>query len=279
MKTNVKLAGKYFFPSQPEIESNTQQYKEVKAKGHLCKDIALFYQFKTKKNEISSFSVIPDGCFDILFCCGSNKHSAVLWTSPLHRTTQHDFESECDYFGIRFLPEQKVFKLKNSMKELLGKKIPLLDVISLDSSIVEKIGAAKSFYERIVLFETFIKNSASSLNYSLNIVEYSIKKIYSSNGLINIDKLSNETGYSARHLRNKFEEYIGFSPKQFSEIVRFQNSLAMVLHTDNINLLDVVHENGYHDQAHFIKGFKKFAHLTPIQFKEVVSQYPYNKKF
>ncbi|MGG0288826.1 AraC family transcriptional regulator [Peribacillus butanolivorans] len=254
-----------FFPSQPEIQYKMDNYIEHKP---LVSNIALYYQFKTQKDSVSSFSLIPDGSIDLLFCCCPNNPSSFLWTSPLHRSEQLDFQEGCEYFGVRFFPEQRIINLKYSMRELLGKKIPLVDILPLDF-IMEKILVGKSFEERVKLFEKFIKGLPSEFSYQ-NIVEYSIKQIYLSKGNININQLTMDTGYSDRYLRKKFEESIGFSPKQFSEIVRFQNSLAMIFKGNNSSL-DIVHENGYHDHAHFIKGFKKFALLTPIQFIENLS--------
>jgi AraC-like DNA-binding protein len=235
----------------------------------LNSDIALYYQFKTQDKAINSFALIPDGSIDLVFCCGPNKSSSFLWTSPLYRSEQLDFQEECEYFGVRLFPEQKILNLNYSMRELLGKKIPLVDLFSIDLNI-EQMLIEKPFKEKIQLFEKFIESIAPNIKYH-NVVEYSIKQIYLSKGNININQLKIDTGYSDRYLRKKFEEYIGFSPKQFSEIVRFQNSLAMIFKKNGYNSLDIVFENGYHDHAYFIKGFKKFAQLTPTQYLENLS--------
>ncbi|TCP27784.1 AraC-like DNA-binding protein [Scopulibacillus darangshiensis] len=260
-----------FFPSQPEVQYKMEDYIEYKPlRSSINKNIALYYQFKTQKESINSFSLIPDGSIDLLFCCDPKKPSIFLWTSPLQRSEQLDFQEECEYFGVRLFPEQGIIKLKYSMRELLGKKIPLVDIMPVDPIILEKILFKKSFDERIELFGKFVNSLISDMSCQ-SIVEYAIKKIYKNKGNININQLSMDTGYSDRYLRKKFEESIGFSPKQFSEMVRFQNSLAMIFKERSYNSLDIAYENGYHDQAHFIKGFKKFVDLTPTQFIENLS--------
>lgn len=257
-----------FFPAQPEIEYKMENYVERKPIGNSIthKSIALFYQFKTKKEASNSFSLIPDGSIDLLFCCSEKKPSIFLWTSPNQRSERLDLLENCDYFGVRLFPEQRLLELKYSMRELLGKTIPLYDVMSIDTSLLEQISYGTSFEERIRLFERFCEKFYSKMEYQ-DLIDYSVKQIYSTKGNINIKQLSLDIGYSDRYLRKKFEESIGFTPKQFSEMVRFQNSLAtMMINHNNYNPLDIVYENGYHDQAHFIKGFKKFADLTPTQF-------------
>jgi AraC-like DNA-binding protein len=255
-----------FFPSQPEIQFKMDNYIEHKP---LNSDVALYYQFKTQDKSINSFALIPDGSIDLLFCCGSNNSSSFLWTSPLHRSEQLDFQEGCEYFGVRLFPEQRILNLKHSMRELLGKKIPLVDLLSIDLNI-EQILIGKSFKEKIQLFEKFIERMTPDFRHQ-NVVEYSIKQIYLSKGNITINQLAIDTGYSDRYLRKIFEEHIGFSPKQFSGIVRFQNSLAMIFKENSYNSLDIIYENGYHDHAHFIRGFKKFTLLTPTQFVENLS--------
>ncbi|PKG24732.1 helix-turn-helix transcriptional regulator [Niallia nealsonii] len=260
---------KNYFPFQPEIQLNTNSYIEYKPYHYSeNKDIALFYQFKTNDSCRTTLSLIPDGCFDILFCCNQKNPSSFLWTSPIERRKQPTLQKNSVYFGIRFFPEQGLIKLNYPMKELLDKQIPLLDVISLDSSIIERISSKESFLERIRLFEDFIQIADFHVNNNQKIVDFAIKKIYSCNGIINIKALSDHLGYSEQYIRRKFENYIGFSPKQFSQIVRFQNSLDGYLLEENSELLDIIHDNGYYDQAHFINGFKKLMNITPKQYKK-----------
>ncbi|MBB5323249.1 AraC-like DNA-binding protein [Anoxybacillus tepidamans] len=264
---------KHYFPFQPEIQASTNSYIELKPIGQLIgKDIALFYQFKTNNDSAYSISLVPDGCFDILFCCSSSKPSAFLWTSPFQRRKQPKFLSNCEYFGVRFFPEQGMIKLKYPMKELLEQQIPLFDVMTGDLSIIEEIAAGKNFDERIRIFKKFLDRTKYEVDYDQKIIDYAIEKIYLSNGVLNINHLSEEIGYSDRYIRKIFEKHIGFSPKQFCQIVKFQNSLDMILKADNpllLNSKSLPSDNGYYDQSHFIREFKKFVLLTPKQYKEI----------
>ncbi|WP_462411726.1 helix-turn-helix domain-containing protein [Neobacillus sp. Marseille-QA0830] len=257
-----------YFPAQPEIQQNTIFYQELKPKGTwLSDDIALFYQFKTELHAATFLSLVPDGCIDLLFCCDTTSPSAFLWTSPFHRKKQPEFRRDCEYFGIRFFPEQNLVKLNYPMIELLDQQIPLTDVMSNVESLIEIMAAGTSFSERIEQIESFLKRNLLETGNEQKIVQYAIQKIYASRGLVNVYDLSSSIGYSEQHIRKRFEAIIGFSPKQFCQIVRFQNTLDRFLARDSPNLLDIIFENGYYDQAHFIKGFKKFMHLTPKQYK------------
>jgi AraC-like DNA-binding protein len=270
---NQKNRRENYFPSQPEIEINTSFYEELKPDGlWLSQDIALFYQFKTDPISPTIISLIPDGCFDLLFCCHPTLPSAFLWTSPFHRKEQPEFLRDCEYFGVRFFPEQSIIKLNYPMNELLDNQIPLFEVLTCDQSIIELLASGKSFKEKITQFEQYLKRIRFDMGKNQKIVRYAINEIYSTRGMLNVSELSDSIGYSEQHIRRKFEEYIGFSPKQFCQVVKFQNTLDIFLKRDGSDILDIIYENGYYDQAHFIKGFKKFTHLTPKQYKKYFSE-------
>lgn len=269
----MKSSVENYFPSQPEIQKNTNFYKELKPAGlWYSQNIALFYQFKTDSISPTITSLIPDGCIDLLFCCHPTRPSAFLWTSPFHRKKQPEFQKDCEYFGVRLFPEQSIIQLHYPMNELLDQQIPLFEVTTCDKSIIESVASRKSFSERIEQFEKYLQKIRFDLGKDQKIVQYAIHKICSSRGMLNVHELSNSIGYSEQHIRRKFEAYIGFSPKQFCQIVRFQNSLDMFLERESSDILDIIYENGYYDQAHFIKGFKKFIHLTPKQYKKYFSE-------
>lgn len=266
------LVNHKYFPSQPEIKQNTHLYQELKPAGRwYSQNIALFYQFTTNADTHTFLSLIPDGCFDILFCCDTANPSAYLWTSPFYRTKQPEFRKNCQYFGIRFFPEQSIFRLNEAMILLLAQQIPLTDVMKDVEPLIELIMSGKTFSERIKLFGVYLQQRQMEVTKDQSMVRFAIDQIYLSRGTINIHDLSTAVGFSEQHIRRMFEAYIGFSPKQFCQIVRFQNTLDMYLDSREENLLNIIYENGYYDQAHFIKGFKKFIQLTPKQYKKIFS--------
>ncbi|RYL92720.1 AraC family transcriptional regulator [Sporolactobacillus sp. THM7-4] len=260
-----------YFPLQPEIQKTTNDYQEIKwLNNGYDRNIALFYQFETNRESVNLLSLIPDGCFDILVCCSSNYPYAILWTSPLHRRKQPNFRVNCTYFGVRFYPEQSLLRVSYPMKELLDQQVPLLDVLPMGQSFVEQIGMAKSFKDRIKFFLHYLDIIKENLNSEQKIVRYSVDKIYLSSGNLNIQELSRVIGYTPQYIRKKFEKYIGFSPKQFCRIVKFQNALDEItlINEKKMNLTEITTDNGFYDQSHFIREFKKLANLTPKQYIE-----------
>lgn len=97
-------------------------------------------------------------------------------------------------------------------------------------------------------------------------VRKAIEVISERRGLLSIRDLSNQIHLTPRTLERRFLEETGLSPKQFARILQFQNSLEELSAPEFRQLNDVVFNNGYADQSHFIRMFKAFTHTTPGRF-------------
>ncbi|PEB50582.1 AraC family transcriptional regulator [Bacillus pseudomycoides] len=259
-----------YFPFQPEFEVQTDYYIEHKEKNIFNQTVLLFYQFRLKKDLLHSVSVIPDGCMDILFCCNEQKFFANMCGSVI-RSRTICLHADSEYFGVRFLPNQEMIQSNYTIKEIVDKEVPLIDMFSIHGTAVEKLIYAKGFQERIRLFKELIGHVIFTSGVSENAIGQALNKIYASKGNVNMNQLAKDIGYSTRYIRKQFEEYIGISPKLFSKIVRYQSSLNMLIKMKNFTVWDVINENGYYDQAHLINEFKNFGSLTPNEFVEKFS--------
>jgi AraC-like DNA-binding protein len=69
-------------------------------------------------------------------------------------------------------------------------------------------------------------------------------------------------GITSRYLQKLFVQYTGLTPKLYSKIHRFQNSLQLVIRNES-PLTAIAYDCGYFDQSHFIREFKSFTGITP----------------
>jgi AraC-like DNA-binding protein len=98
-------------------------------------------------------------------------------------------------------------------------------------------------------------------------IEMAIGLILNSKGKITVKGLTKTLHTTERTLQRQFEEYVGIPPKQFAKIIQFQNSLSQISDDSFSRLTEIVYENGYADQSHFIRSFKKFTGKRPSEFK------------
>ncbi|MFD1884375.1 AraC family transcriptional regulator [Paenibacillus wenxiniae] len=252
-------------PIQFGFQLETKFYMEGKMTQKPDQPV-LYYEFYSSA-QTNHIHVVPDGCVDVLFSCDSSGQIAEVCGSVLMPRTL-TFQTNMRYFGVRFLPGHGIGAIP--LKDWIEQRIKLQDILPSSSESIAQISSAVHFEERVHVFEQLLL--PQMLGEPLpQLVHYCLEQITNRRGCIAIHDLSQYTGYSARYVRKKFEETVGFSPKLFAQIVRFQHALHMIM-KEELDLLDIVHEQGYYDHSHFVNNFKKFSHLSPQQLRTELSR-------
>jgi Transcriptional regulator containing an amidase domain and an AraC-type DNA-binding HTH domain len=68
---------------------------------------------------------------------------------------------------------------------------------------------------------------------------------------------------SKRQFERTFKNAIGISPKLFSRIIKFKNSVNYLRSSSTNSLYNVAIDCGYYDHSHLIKDFKEFGGTLP----------------
>jgi AraC-like DNA-binding protein len=97
-------------------------------------------------------------------------------------------------------------------------------------------------------------------------IHSAINKIVAAKGNCSLLQTASEVNLTKRTFERRFFSETGLLPKQFARIIQFQNSLAQLTTHDYSSLSDIVHQNGFSDQSHFIRVFKSFTDQTPKNF-------------
>lgn len=104
-------------------------------------------------------------------------------------------------------------------------------------------------------------------------VAYAVNRIMQLKGVASMKKLQSELNLTERTFERKFNQHVGISPRLFSGITQFQASLQQLKSGRFEKLSDVAYDNGYADQSHFIRSFKKFTGVSPLQFYKNLTGY------
>lgn len=97
-------------------------------------------------------------------------------------------------------------------------------------------------------------------------VEKAVRFILNNKGVGNIEHVAEQANTTIRTLQRSFQKETGLTPKNFSKIVQFQTSLKQISEKEFKRLTDIVYENGFADQSHFIRVFKFYTGVTPSSF-------------
>ena len=84
---------------------------------------------------------------------------------------------------------------------------------------------------------------------------------------LSVNQLASEMGYSRQHLRRRFNDEFGLSPKLAARIVRFERARRMLPAKGlDVAMADVAAACGYYDQSHLHRDFADLAGCTPREW-------------
>jgi AraC-like DNA-binding protein len=169
--------------------------------------------------------------------------------------------------GARFLPDGAVPFLPVPITELENKAVSLADLFGEAGKQLEvDVITAENTNERIQLIEAFLLSHLEEPAVIDRITKNCVNIIFQAGGQLDMSSLAQQAQVNRRNMERRFTATIGMSPKQLSRIVRLQATIRMLEQQQFTSLTSLAYENGYYDQAHFIKDFKEFTGISPRSF-------------
>lgn len=247
------------------------KYKEFQPAPFLRPYICCYWLAFPYKMQVPrySYDIIPDGCTDIVFEYDRlSQTSSVtyygIFDEYFHATKQHNPNKIT--FGIRFYPGSSAYFIREKAKvtarsmidlnhlnqSLIGK---LEDQLLHTNHVTEMIACCDDIFSKALKDTLPLRQDAT--------LPTILSTIVSGRGTKTVEEIARKEVISTRTMTRMFEERIGLSPKKFSQIIRFQSILnEWVHHPYRTDLTD-----GYFDQSHSIKDFKKRTGKSPSQLQ------------
>jgi len=155
-------------------------------------------------------------------------------------------------------------------KEINDACYDLYQVANIDTDKTVKKLVATDTKGQVELVSDYIlelvKNSSANSDTSIKLA---ISTIIKTKGTITIAALREQLYINERTFERRFNKEIGVTPKQFAKIIQFSFSFNQIQESDYTNFTNIAYENGFSDQSHFIRSFKKYTGETP---KEVLAK-------
>ncbi|MBV8253722.1 MAG: helix-turn-helix transcriptional regulator [Chitinophaga sp.] len=215
--------------------------------------------------------VLPNGCFNIAFIQGTGidisgakghhfLRAGVYLCGQLTTSIQIHLHGYTKIFLVQFYPWAPAYFLEDSLNgtadlfvplELLAHRLELTFDITVDQLVLAYFN---QYFSQVLLPVT------PALQACQLIREY--------RGNITMQAVAGEFGRSGRYLETMFKDSLGISPKTYAGIIRIR-SLIDQLQTGayKSRLTAMALEQGFYDQAHFIKYFKSIVSISPGKFQ------------
>jgi len=179
---------------------------------------------------------------------------------------QVNVDNEISALHVRFKPNGIYPLTQVPLKEVSNNHLSLADLTNKGSvELYDRMGHSSSHLEQIKLLESWLLSfyQRASIHYR---IDHGMVLIEQSNGLISVKQLSEQLNTNYKSLDRWFHKMVGVNPKTYIQMARFKGILTQLDQQKEPDWMQLVHDFGFHDQAHFIKTFKQFSGITPSSY-------------
>jgi AraC-like DNA-binding protein len=204
--------------------------------------------------------VLPDGCIDIILV---NDEAPVV-VGPWTESFVLRLPPGTSILGARLYPGRAPSLLGLSAAEVLNQSVPLVAVPGgLHNTRFDSVLEHRNAAVRLSKLAEALIASLKSAAPGDEAVAASIRWLGCQPGA-RIEDLSRLTGISNRQLQRRFINAVGYGPKMFQSVLRFQRLLKIAKGTGaQQSLAELATEAGYADQAHMTRECWRFAGTQP----------------
>jgi AraC-like DNA-binding protein len=251
-------------------------YREFQPNNRLKPYVKSFFYFESASSETLFDTVFPSGCMEIIFNLGTG-HWQTAFGNAYETTPRIELWGQIvkplpiksigknTMFGVRFFPYAAGSFFQENIEEFNNKVVDYSAVEGTATQLHQRLLDTPDLNERVSLVEEYLWSRLSlpeKRKSKITLVYSIMQELRQEDFFDNIENVAARYGITSRYLQKIFLQYTGLTPKLYSKIHRFQNSLDLII-KNNTLLTDIAYDCGYSDQSHFIREFKSFTGLTP----------------
>lgn len=256
------------------------RYEVIQPAARLRSYVKCYYIYESDVSAAFEDVVFPSGNMELIFNLGSGhwqagSDGAFITTPPIEvwgqiiKPLAVRSVGRNTMLGVRFFPHAAVC--------FLPEKIDLLNNLVVDArelagpeveSLHGRLLDTMDWEERIGLLQAFLLRRLAVRSGGverMDMVGDVMRELRRPDHFENIEHVAGRYGISSRYLQKLFLQYTGLTPKLYSKIHRFQQSLSLIGKKE-FSLTSIAYDCGYFDQSHFIREFKSFTGHTPSSY-------------
>jgi AraC-like DNA-binding protein len=243
------------------------KYSEAAPHPSLSKYVDAYWTATGSSKTSTIEKILPDGCVDIIFNIGNDcytdngtflmKNDKAYLVGTMTRFKETEMDSSTRLFGVRFRPGAFLAFFKFApMCEVANRTVELDARFCINTT--KLIKSPFEFLDKLLL------KNLKSVNQQL--LEQ-IQTIQKSKGQLKIEELASIHYTTARQLERSFKHHLGVTPKEFVNLVRYQNVKAAIeQRKPGESLLSIAFDFGYYDHAHLTNHFRQYNGCAPSAF-------------
>ncbi|MES2130817.1 MAG: helix-turn-helix domain-containing protein [Bacteroidota bacterium] len=250
------------------------QHQEFESPEELRDTIKCFWHNRRESGELqSSFEVVPDGYAEIIFYFGStlsisSNGSLQPLPSPfmiglLNQPAVFYTKNRLDIIGIRCFP-WTVFDLLGLPSGKDGVRLFEHPIAQLQSTLHTLIDAGR-IDEALAQVKQYFLSARIGIATDSMLFKAGVA-MSKANGTMPVSRVAKAAHATVRTLERKFKQSSGYTIKDVSSLMRFEQVRNQLWLDPDSNLAGLAHELGYTDQSHLSREFKRYSGTTPAAF-------------
>lgn len=129
--------------------------------------------------------------------------------------------------------------------------------------IGEQLGDLSSWQDRFAWIDGWLARRCAEASRVDQEVAWAWRQIVAGHGMVRIEQLATELGWSRKRLWSRFQSQIGSPPKRVAKLVRFDHAVHRLV--AGRDAAGVAADGGYTDQSHLHRDVVAFTGLTPAK--------------
>jgi methylphosphotriester-DNA--protein-cysteine methyltransferase len=209
----------------------------------------------------ATIRVVPDGSTAISIQLKGNRCPEWFLRGPLVQPEERRFTSPAMLVGIRLRPGVAFLLSGIPAYSMVGRRIGLKETPAFQDLVAEDLRPCAPERCIDVLQRFLLKRlERASLH---NTVATALGEIERKHGCLRVPDVAARCGVSARHLHRLMRVWVGFGPKRYANVIRFQATLHEMEDAPGRPAAALAAGNGFFDQAHLTQELGRFARATP----------------
>jgi AraC-like DNA-binding protein len=209
----------------------------------------------------STVRVVPDGTTSIAIEQQQNRGFDGYLRGPLLRPVELRFTVPTTLIGVRLRPGV-AFNLSGvAVHAMVDRRAPLSDYAAF-RELASIDPAPCTSAEWVAALQGFLIDRLAGTSIH-PLVARALAEIHAEHGCVSVTDVAVRCGAGERHLARLMRDWVGYGPKRYAGIVRFQSTLAQMERAPQLPVAMLATETGYFDQSHLTVDVARYAGATP----------------
>ncbi|HEY7288623.1 MAG TPA: helix-turn-helix domain-containing protein [Vicinamibacterales bacterium] len=209
----------------------------------------------------ATLRIVPDASTSISIELSNNTSGGWFLRGPLVQAEEMRFPTPTTLIGVRLRPGVAFILSGIAAHALVGRRVSLSDIAAY-RPLVSDERADRQPAEYVDRLQRFLIERLRDA--SVNpVVAKAMVEIERGDGCASVSDIAGRCEVSARHLNRLMREWVGYGPKRFGRIARFQATLEQIDESPTRPAAAIASEIGYFDQAHMTQDVARLGGATP----------------